>query len=42
VINDEEILKLTVHKLINKIEVFDSGSIKIHFNFKNPNSIKGA
>ena len=41
-IDDEKILKQILHKLITKIEVFEGGTIKIHFNFKNPNSIKGA
>ncbi|MED4039402.1 recombinase family protein [Niallia taxi] len=41
-IKDEKILKQILHKLITKIEVFEDGSIKITFNFKKPNGIKGA
>lgn len=41
-IEDEKILKQTLHKLINKIEVFEGGTITINFNFKNPNSVQGA
>ncbi|PJN65893.1 hypothetical protein PAEAM_02450 [Paenibacillus sp. GM1FR] len=41
-IKDEKILKQFIHKLIHKIEVFDSNSIKIHFNFLNPSTEMGA
>ncbi|MGE8080044.1 recombinase family protein [Peribacillus loiseleuriae] len=41
-IKDKKILKQTIHKLINKIEIFEGGNIKIHYNFNNPNSIQGA
>ncbi|MEK3945360.1 recombinase family protein [Paenibacillus sp. FSL H3-0310] len=41
-IEDEQILKQIVMKLIQKIEVFDDGSLKIHYNITNPNLIQGA
>lgn len=41
-IDDMKILKQVIEKLIHKIEVFDDKSIKIHFNFRNPNAREGA
>lgn len=35
-IQDKEVLRDILHKLINKIEVFPDGSISIHYNFRNP------
>jgi site-specific DNA recombinase len=41
-IEDEKVLKQVIHKLIHKIEVFEGGKIKIHFNFINPVAKMGA
>lgn len=41
-IENEQILKQILHKLIHKIEVHEDSSVKIHFNFKNPNNLKEA
>lgn len=41
-IEDEKVLKQVIHKLIHKIEVFEGGKIKIHFNFINPAAKMGA
>jgi site-specific DNA recombinase len=41
-IEDEKVLKQVIHKLINKIEVFEGGTIKIHFNFISPVAKMGA
>lgn len=41
-IEDERVLKQIVIKLIQKIEVFDDGSIKIHYNIAHPYQIQGA
>lgn len=38
-ISDEEMLRQTLHKLIEKIEVSEDGVITIHYNFKNPLSM---
>ncbi|MBU5443553.1 recombinase family protein [Paenibacillus sp. MSJ-34] len=38
-ISDEEILREVFHRLIHKVEVFEDGSIEIHYNFKNPLSL---
>jgi hypothetical protein len=35
-IEDEKVLKQVLHNLNHKIEVFEGGKIKIHFNFINP------
>lgn len=35
-ITDEEILRQVLHRLIDKIEVFEDGNITIHYNFQDP------
>ncbi|SEP01355.1 hypothetical protein [Paenibacillus sp. OV219] len=39
---NEKILRCIVSKLIHKIEVYEGGNIKIHYNFRNPETKKGA
>jgi site-specific DNA recombinase len=39
---NEKILKCIVDKLIHKIEVYEGGNIKIHYNFRNPEAQQGA
>ncbi|WP_181410284.1 recombinase family protein [Paenibacillus sp. tmac-D7] len=39
---NEKILKCIVDKLILKIEVYEGGNIKIHYNFRNPEIQQGA
>ncbi|WP_198402179.1 hypothetical protein [Paenibacillus crassostreae] len=33
---DEEILREVLHRLIDRVEVAEIGSIDIHYDFKNP------
>ncbi len=35
-IDDEQVMKQILQRLIHKIEVFESGKIKIHYNLSNP------
>ncbi|ELK39462.1 hypothetical protein ACEF06_20365 [Brevibacillus agri] len=35
-IDDEQVMKQVLQRLIHKIEVFEGGKIKIHYNLSNP------
>lgn len=36
-IDNEQILKIVIHRLVQKIEISDMGTVKgIHYNFMNP------
>lgn len=39
---EDEKLKLTFYKIIDKIEVFEGGKLRMHYSFKDPNNISGA
>ncbi|QCT01793.1 Site-specific recombinase (Resolvase family) [Paenibacillus algicola] len=35
-VNNEEILRDMIHKMINRVDVDEDGSIEISYNFQNP------
>ncbi|MDF2960677.1 MAG: hypothetical protein K0S39_2412 [Paenibacillus sp.] len=35
-VSNEEILKDMIHKMINRVNVHEDGSIEISYNFQNP------
>ncbi|WP_157756229.1 hypothetical protein [Paenibacillus crassostreae] len=35
-VSNEELLRDMIHKMINRIDVHDDGSIEISYNFQNP------